>query len=149
MHPFVPKNEHFSQKSATFCKWPKRINFGESTAKSRKRSPTLEKSNVSASRDCLVRDALDSYQRLRIRATRRLVWPISKWALHQFASDGLVFLEKIWRFPTQANLEAKIFRPQTFMILWYNFSFQTLFLKHVNHVWAATNLCISRCGTVA
>ena len=128
LHPFLAKNSQFLPKSANFCRWPNWTNFGDSRAKSRQISPISKKNcNVSANRDCLVHETRDSHQNLRIRATRGLLLPFLIWAVHQFASDGLVFLQKIWTFTTQAILQANISRPQTFMILWNNFQLQTCF----------------------
>ena len=86
-----------------------------------------KKSNVSANRDCLACYTVDSYQSLRIRATRGLFLPVWNWSLQQFASDGLVLLE--WRYPTQANLQAKFF---DLKVLWYyhkTFNIKHFFLK--------------------
>ena len=43
LHPFLAKNSQFLPKSAKYCRWPKRTNFGDSRAKSRQISPISKK----------------------------------------------------------------------------------------------------------
>ena len=89
--------------------------------------PLRKKNNVSANPDYLVCGKNARRQGLMIRPIWRILLPISNGPLQKFASNYLLILKKLWRFPTPSNFLAKVFRPQFFMILWYNFWFQTYF----------------------
>ena len=129
-------SSHPTQKSpvsptrVNFWRWPNWTKFGDSIAKSCQSWPISQKRNVSSNQDCFSCDTVDRHQCLKKQSFRKLPLPISRWPLHHFVSNELVFLEKKLQISHSGQIAGKIFSELKF--LWYYdkvFNFKHFFLN--------------------